>query len=147
LFRHVTSHFKRLQRKIQAKTWWAPRPKDIFLDGDALSTAWLKVDCVICLGSLVKVHTDATGADPSVSIGPLADVALLRLPCGHVFHDPCASQWLLQEDACPLCRRVVGNLRQCDRLHLSDPSVNSKICKGCSCGWRRPEPKAPPNAV
>lgn len=27
-----------------------------------------------------------------------------RLPCGHVFHDPCAVVWLVKRNCCPVCR-------------------------------------------
>jgi hypothetical protein len=154
LFHHVglllrmhIKDFKRLQRKIHAKTCLAPRPKDVILEGDARLAIWLGVDCAICLGSLVNTHTNATNADPSDSLGTLTDEALLRLPCEHIFHDACASQWVLQEDACPLCRRVVGNLRKCERLHFSEPNVGLKGCEWFWNGWCRQESRPACNAA
>jgi hypothetical protein len=29
------------------------------------------------------------------------------LPCGHEYHQPCVSQWLLRQQTCPMCRRRV----------------------------------------
>jgi hypothetical protein len=31
----------------------------------------------------------------------------LQLPCGHIFHQACAEQWLCQNETCPLDRRDV----------------------------------------
>jgi len=123
---------QRVQRKIQAKTWWAPRATDVVLSrSDARLAPCLGGDCAICLGSLVNSHhtsslsanaaaaADAGGSAPSSKEpAPVDDEALLRLPCEHIFHDTCAAEWVLREDACPLCRRVVGNLGQCERLHV-----------------------------
>lgn len=154
LFHHVglllrmhIKDFKRLQRKIHAKTCWAPRPKDVILEGDTRLATRLGVDCAICLGSLVNTRVNEKSAGPNVSLGTFADEALLRLPCEHIFHDACASQWVLQEDACPLCRRVVGNLRQCERLYFSEPNAGLKGCEGFWNGWRRQESRPPCNAA
>ena len=32
---------------------------------------------------------------------------LLRLPCNHCFHAPCAEQWLMEKDICPYCRQCI----------------------------------------
>ncbi|GMI32752.1 hypothetical protein TrCOL_g5738 [Triparma columacea] len=29
---------------------------------------------------------------------------LIKLPCGHVFHEECGGEWLRRKDACPYCR-------------------------------------------
>ena len=33
--------------------------------------------------------------------------AVLKTPCGHVFHKTCVSQWLTQNNDCPVCRQPV----------------------------------------
>ena len=30
-----------------------------------------------------------------------------KLPCDHVYHDPCAVVWLIKADRCPVCARPV----------------------------------------
>ncbi|KAL7093673.1 hypothetical protein ACP275_11G053500 [Erythranthe tilingii] len=31
-----------------------------------------------------------------------------KVPCGHIFHENCISQWLSGHDSCPLCRGNVS---------------------------------------
>jgi hypothetical protein len=31
----------------------------------------------------------------------------MKLPCGHLYHPPCARQWLRRQNTCPMCRNVV----------------------------------------
>ena len=32
----------------------------------------------------------------------------MSLPCGHVFHEGCISEWRQQTNKCPICRSSVG---------------------------------------
>jgi hypothetical protein len=51
------------------------------------------VSCVICLGG--------------------KDEAWAALDCGHVFHEPCVSEWLRKAaSACPMCRKRSRSLRR-----------------------------------
>ena len=53
---------------------------------------------------------EGDGTEPK---GPTCTVCLdalrvgdrvLRLPCGHLFHEPCLKPWFRQEHVCPNCR-------------------------------------------
>lgn len=46
---------------------------------------------------------------------------LLRLACGHVFHTSCISGWLEHRTTCPMCRRLVGDLRKCTQIYEKPP--------------------------
>ena len=54
--------------------------------------------CSICLGDLVEPE-DGSDSLPCEAI---------RLPCNHVFHRDCASQWLAKSMLCPLCKSNVA---------------------------------------
>jgi len=43
--------------------------------------------CAICLGEYTHC------------------MAVVQLPCGHIFHRPCISAWLLRQNVCPCCKR------------------------------------------
>jgi len=52
-------------------------------------------DCPICFDAL----GDGTGRSPQTAV---------LEPCGHVFCEDCACEWLEREHTCPLCRAVVA---------------------------------------
>lgn len=54
-------------------------------------------DCSICLDDLV------------LEDGDHEKIYLFKSPCGHVFHDECMTNWLRNNDSCPLCRFVVSS--------------------------------------
>jgi len=35
------------------------------------------------------------------------DADVMRLPCGHEFHDECSTQWLKDHDTCPICKASI----------------------------------------
>lgn len=43
--------------------------------------------CAICLGEYIH------------------SMAVVQLPCRHIFHRPCISAWLLRQNVCPCCKR------------------------------------------
>ena len=78
----------------------APRPasgsaiaglKEVSLERDAGSS------CTICLEDLVPLGLEGDG-------GGGDRVAVLKLPCSHVFHKDCIVRWLESSQLCPLCR-------------------------------------------
>jgi hypothetical protein len=56
--------------------------------------SWMRTgvvqDCAICLTSVEATET------------------CLQLPCAHVFHGGCATQWLHAHTSCPFCRRILS---------------------------------------
>jgi Ring finger domain len=43
----------------------------------------------------------------------------VRLPCDHTFHCACALHWVHSMQTCPLCRRCVDSLRECEFPEIS----------------------------
>jgi hypothetical protein len=66
-----------------------------------------KVD-VTAIATTGEVNTTE---ECSICFDPLASRTLLALPCGHVLHQDCASEWLSRHPFCPHCRMNVVSLR------------------------------------
>ncbi len=60
---------------------------DTTADGDPADTTPRRKDCIICREPLLSGK---------------------RLPCGHIFHFQCLRQWLMHQQACPMCRDELG---------------------------------------
>lgn len=64
--------------------------------------------CAICLdGQTQFLRTSNAPATPSTPavFGVKQGSQMLRLPCGHCFHQNCVQRWLLEANSCPMCRR------------------------------------------
>ena len=54
-------------------------------------------------GWRLEPSPDARAADCAICQEPVADGAL-RLPCGHLYHEPCMRAWMHSHSSCPTCR-------------------------------------------
>lgn len=72
--------------------------------GSAINVTCHNSECAVCLDNVV-----------------CGDNAR-KLPCGHVFHRPCADSWLLtsRKNSCPLCMRKVCPERDQDMRIVND---------------------------
>ena len=50
------------------------------------------------------------------------DDVLLRLPCEHLFHEPCVARWLSQDSSCPQCRYQL----------MAPPAAHAVVAEGGS---------------
>jgi hypothetical protein len=57
-------------------------------------TPELGATCTICLCGLHEAPSEGDGPVPT----------LLRMPCGHDFHEPCLLHWVREHNTCPVCR-------------------------------------------
>lgn len=66
-------------------------------------------ECVIC--QLPFAEAGAAGEAGQAAMPPEEETkaapAVLRLPCGHVFHEVCLEDWIHRQRTCPLCRADV----------------------------------------
>lgn len=58
--------------------------------------------CSICMEDFEESH-DSEGGGKS-----LFRVSNRRVPCGHVYHSNCITEWLERCNSCPLCRHHIS---------------------------------------
>ncbi|CAF0811510.1 unnamed protein product [Brachionus calyciflorus] len=49
-----------------------------------------------------------------------------KLPCKHLFHEPCISEWLKIHGTCPVCRKNLNGEDTSQREYISRPPVNTE---------------------
>mmetsp|Transcript_10740 Transcript_10740/g.25648 ORF Transcript_10740/g.25648 Transcript_10740/m.25648 type:complete len:172 (+) Transcript_10740:7-522(+) len=60
------------------------------------------------LSSLPRLRWDASAGDTECSLcleDYVQDEEVLKLPCGHLFHEVCVGPWFAKSLLCPLCQR------------------------------------------
>ncbi|XP_021851718.1 uncharacterized protein [Spinacia oleracea] len=66
--------------------------------------------CGICLRGLKNMDKDNINDEKGTDNVNVSDdvgiktISLLKLPCKHVFHEPCVLRWLHKNHVCPFCR-------------------------------------------
>ena len=50
------------------------------------------------------------GIDCSICMEDVGNKGVYNLSCGHLFHQGCLNEWLLNNDTCPMCREKVNIL-------------------------------------
>jgi Ring finger domain len=58
----------------------------------------------------------ATCHDCAICQDAAVPATAIRLPCGHVYHPPCITQWLQEQNTCPICRSSLPTL-----VHFTTP--------------------------
>ena len=90
----------------------------------SLQTTWMRLD--LALEAVTKSYarcerrlplsllrgwrlepSPTRAADCAICQEPIADGAL-RLPCGHLYHEPCMRAWMHSHSSCPTCRFELG---------------------------------------
>jgi Ring finger domain len=105
------SIFDRQYPVSRAKTPVAPIVLQNLPTTSTVEGACALKDCAICKEELrTKAHSTAA-----------------RLPCSHVFHPQCITQWLQEHDTCPICRFSMPTLCHftTPRSLLSKPPVTA----------------------
>jgi len=89
-------------------------PQDFGIDAEVLEEHVPTTKCIIIESFDENEEKDEKDRTCSVCLCELeiGDKAR-RLPCNHLFHQPCIDDWLNRRAACPVCRRQVipGSLR------------------------------------
>lgn len=77
------------------------------LEGDSNNTAMVALSKKGGYGSVAQNETkglEEDGPHCSICLGEYEDGEMLvRLPCGHIYHDDCVSSWTTNHTRCPLC--------------------------------------------
>jgi hypothetical protein len=53
---------------------------------------------------------------------------LLKLECGHEFHEKCMKSWMEKGSSCPMCRASTGDERS-DRERTRDRGERNRVCE------------------
>ncbi|CAM9128269.1 unnamed protein product [Chrysoparadoxa australica] len=96
--------YKRMKRKVSKRL--RSKPRDLEMQEGKqvhiLEDGRHDVD-----GRLSFPHSDEC---PICLEGYKDEAVLLMLSCGHVFHEPCAAQWLDRRSTCPCCKQDLNKL-------------------------------------
>lgn len=101
---------ERWQYAAAASSHWTGRPAG----ASSANEAARRAECVVAVSQLVRSQLQADGLAAMRACGdavPLCVICMqdlvagevvVRLPCAHVFHAACATEWLQRKPVCPL---------------------------------------------